>query len=107
MKKSLLFVVGIFAVLGWLQAEPSFAADRQGVVKKKVVVQSKQSVKPSTGADEVGFNPQPEPPGRPVAMNSDPSSGLDEVGFNPQPEPPHDPFFARRNRGTVAKEVAE
>jgi hypothetical protein len=39
------------------------------------------SVKPDARLTIIGFNPQPEPPAKPV-------SDLEKVGLNPQPEPP-------------------
>ncbi len=47
------------------------------------------SAKPESRLDIVGFNPQPEPPGRIAtgAINN-PENRLNLVGLNPQPEPP-------------------
>jgi hypothetical protein len=47
------------------------------------------SAKPESRLDIVGFNPQPEPPGR-VAIGdmNNPENRLNLVGLNPQPEPP-------------------
>jgi len=47
------------------------------------------SSKPECRLDIVGFNPQPEPPGKGApGVLIDPQSRLERIGLNPQPEPP-------------------
>ena len=82
MKKLTAFVLVLFlnGMLAWSQASP-------GPVSK---------VQPLPPGAKVGFNPQPDPPGKisrttalsRVALNPQPLPPGAKVGFNPQPDPP-------------------
>lgn len=61
--------------------KPSSVPPWQGFFDFFAGIVSGSSVKPDARLTIIGFNPQPEPPAKPV-------SDLEKVGLNPQPEPP-------------------